>query len=374
MATAVRQVQLLLDRSNPVPLHHQLSAELRRLIRDGVVPPGEALPSIPTLCEDYGLSTSTISHAMTDLKREGLVVGRRGAGVFVAQSFVPVTELLVCVGYPVGVPTAGSFFYSIIAGMKRGFGRSSRRCILTQYDERPPTAQELGDLLRIRRADSAAGYRPRGEIGEALRELARSYPVVSLLCGLPGSGADSVVSVPGAALRRVLEERIASGKRSFAYVGKELLQRAFVDSPYADMRQCFETVTHEAGVVARVHLDEKVSDTSEPGEDARIAESAGGMPAGTVVVADSPHLAMHLHRRNPTLDLISYTESAATIDECGGHTTLLYTNLESVGEAASRLLADRLSHRVREPKTTRLEPLVLPRGVRPGGRASEPVA
>ena len=58
-------------------------------IRDDIaakrMQPGEQIPTITALCEKYRVSRNTAVAAIQILKDEGLVIGQRGWGTFVAD-------------------------------------------------------------------------------------------------------------------------------------------------------------------------------------------------------------------------------------------------------------------------------------------------
>jgi DNA-binding GntR family transcriptional regulator len=62
------------------PLHGQLEAGLRELIRSGEVEPGSRLPGEHELAARFGVSRHTIRHALGVLAQEGLVRRQRGRG------------------------------------------------------------------------------------------------------------------------------------------------------------------------------------------------------------------------------------------------------------------------------------------------------
>ncbi|SCG58863.1 winged helix-turn-helix domain-containing protein [Micromonospora humi] len=64
----------------------ELLADLSKKIKDGTYPPGSQLPSGRKLADDYDVSQSTISRAVAKLRERGVLVGRPGRGVFVAES------------------------------------------------------------------------------------------------------------------------------------------------------------------------------------------------------------------------------------------------------------------------------------------------
>jgi GntR family transcriptional regulator len=69
----------------PVPLYHQIVADLRKHVGRRKLKPGDLLPTEEQLCRQYGVSRITVRRAVDDLIVEGLVVRRRGVGTFVAE-------------------------------------------------------------------------------------------------------------------------------------------------------------------------------------------------------------------------------------------------------------------------------------------------
>lgn len=66
------------------PLWTQIAATLRAEIAAGLYAEGAKLPTEAQLSARFGVNRHTLRHALADLGAEGLVVARRGAGVFVA--------------------------------------------------------------------------------------------------------------------------------------------------------------------------------------------------------------------------------------------------------------------------------------------------
>lgn len=75
----------LLDTNNAVPLYEQLRMALRERLENGVIAPGERLPSEAELCQKYGVSRITVRRAVDELVEEGVLERRQGKGTFVAQ-------------------------------------------------------------------------------------------------------------------------------------------------------------------------------------------------------------------------------------------------------------------------------------------------
>lgn len=65
------------------PAYLQLAELLRRAIRDGTYPVGERLPSTRQLTDTHRVSLTTARRAVEELRRDGVIVGQQGAGIFV---------------------------------------------------------------------------------------------------------------------------------------------------------------------------------------------------------------------------------------------------------------------------------------------------
>ena len=72
-----------LGRDNPLDLHEQVAAEIRRAISDGEAKPGERLPPAKDLAAVLGVNTNTVLRALRQLRDEGLLEFRRGRGITV---------------------------------------------------------------------------------------------------------------------------------------------------------------------------------------------------------------------------------------------------------------------------------------------------
>src|SRR5438552_813335 len=72
-----------LGRDNPLDLHEQVAAEIRRAIAEGEAKPGERLPPAKDLAAVLGVNTNTVLRALRQLRDEGLLEFRRGRGVTV---------------------------------------------------------------------------------------------------------------------------------------------------------------------------------------------------------------------------------------------------------------------------------------------------
>lgn len=72
------------DRGEPIALHEQVAAEIRRAVAQGEAQPGERLPPARDLAAVLGVNANTVFRALRILREEGLLEFRRGRGVTVA--------------------------------------------------------------------------------------------------------------------------------------------------------------------------------------------------------------------------------------------------------------------------------------------------
>ena len=74
------------DRDEPVALHEQVAAEIRRAIAEGEATQGERLPPAVDLATVLGVNKNTVIRALHILRDEGLLDFTRGRGVRVVGS------------------------------------------------------------------------------------------------------------------------------------------------------------------------------------------------------------------------------------------------------------------------------------------------
>lgn len=65
-------------------LYQEIAESLRRRIASGELKPGEKLPPVREMAEQWNCTPGTVSRAYAQLAREGLVAGHRGGGTLVA--------------------------------------------------------------------------------------------------------------------------------------------------------------------------------------------------------------------------------------------------------------------------------------------------
>ncbi|OYU37701.1 MAG: GntR family transcriptional regulator [Pseudorhodobacter sp. PARRP1] len=79
-------MKILVNRNHPIPIRQQIRGAIEHEISFGRLPVGAALPSVRVLADQVGVAPMTISTIYAELKADGVIEGRGGAGTFVADS------------------------------------------------------------------------------------------------------------------------------------------------------------------------------------------------------------------------------------------------------------------------------------------------
>ncbi len=69
--------------SDGAPIYRQLKERVVAMLLDGVLKPGDALPSVRQVAAEYQLNPITVSRAYQELADDQLVEKRRGLGMYV---------------------------------------------------------------------------------------------------------------------------------------------------------------------------------------------------------------------------------------------------------------------------------------------------
>lgn len=84
-------MELHFDPHSSLPLYGQIYEQIRQGILQGQLPAGSRLPASRQLAEQHGLARVTVTAAYDQLRAEGYVVSRTGAGTYVAEN-LPIVE------------------------------------------------------------------------------------------------------------------------------------------------------------------------------------------------------------------------------------------------------------------------------------------
>lgn len=72
--------------SDGAPIYRQLKERVVAMMLDGVLKPGDPLPSVRQVAAEYQLNPITVSRAYQELADESLVEKRRGLGMYVTDA------------------------------------------------------------------------------------------------------------------------------------------------------------------------------------------------------------------------------------------------------------------------------------------------
>ena len=84
----MHQIPVVIDRSSPVPLYHQLAEQLTAAVENGTLRPGDPFENELALAARLDLSRPTVRRAIAELVGRGLLVRRRGVGTTVASQVI----------------------------------------------------------------------------------------------------------------------------------------------------------------------------------------------------------------------------------------------------------------------------------------------
>lgn len=81
--------QIRIDLGLPEPAFRQIAAQVRTLIIEGTLQPGDTLPSVRRLAVDLGIHFNTVAEAYRQLAGEGWVEVAHGKAATIAGRAVP---------------------------------------------------------------------------------------------------------------------------------------------------------------------------------------------------------------------------------------------------------------------------------------------
>jgi GntR family transcriptional regulator len=70
---------------DPTPLYQQLANIVEAMIDNGDYGPGQVLPGVGTMAQEYGLAKGTVRAAMQVLRERGLIVTMPARGSYVVE-------------------------------------------------------------------------------------------------------------------------------------------------------------------------------------------------------------------------------------------------------------------------------------------------
>jgi len=79
------------DTRDRTPIYEQLVQNIREGVLNGILRPGEQLPSVRSLSGELAINPNTIQKAYTELERQGIIFSLPGRGNFIAENLAAIT-------------------------------------------------------------------------------------------------------------------------------------------------------------------------------------------------------------------------------------------------------------------------------------------
>jgi GntR family transcriptional regulator len=80
------QLPIIVDKHSGIPVYIQLGERIRLLIRQGLLHPGDPLPTVRELAVELGINANTVGRVYRELQADGVLRLERGVGTSVAQT------------------------------------------------------------------------------------------------------------------------------------------------------------------------------------------------------------------------------------------------------------------------------------------------
>ncbi len=85
MVINIKKLGLSIDSKAEIPIYVQLKNQLRYLIQNRILKPGEQLPTVRELAVELSITANTVARVYTELAAEGIIELLQGKGTFVAE-------------------------------------------------------------------------------------------------------------------------------------------------------------------------------------------------------------------------------------------------------------------------------------------------
>ena len=79
-------ISMQIDRDSGIPLYVQIERQIELLIQQGVLKPGDPMPTVRALAVQLAINSNTVSRVYRDLQHAGVLILKRGVGTFVSDT------------------------------------------------------------------------------------------------------------------------------------------------------------------------------------------------------------------------------------------------------------------------------------------------
>lgn len=245
---------LQLNRQSTTPLYCQVEEYLRRQIERGVFAPGDMLPSVKVLCEEFGgLNHLTVRQAIKTLVDQGVVESVRGRGTFVTRTLSKTGRIALV------LPALNDFLtVNIAEGVQTVLGETPFRTIV--MDSRSDPEAELENIRQLEDLPLDGAIILPVRYGSLFEEIYRlkidRFPFVLIDRYFYDIDVYSVVVDNYRGAYDLTAHLIASGRKRIAWVGEVELSSA------RDRFQGYCDALNEAGLSYRRALIRKEEDAA----------------------------------------------------------------------------------------------------------------
>ncbi len=228
-----------------IPRYIRIRDAIIQRIESGDLKPGDQIPSLREMCQEYGVSSITARRALLDLLNEGIVERRGGLGAFVTGALRRATVAVVIIGYSEASwrRDSGSFG-QLVGGIASAAWEEEASLSVVPINDTARAAASLERLLHDQPIDGVL-FRIAGDVDWSILEVPRACGVEAVLIKriAPDKATPSVVPDAACAGRLAVERLVREGHRRIALVATTV-------SPdtYRDHRCGFEDAMRKAGL------------------------------------------------------------------------------------------------------------------------------
>lgn len=140
----LKKLQAGFDPGEPIPKYYQIKRIIKSQILNGSLKPGEKLPSVYMLAEEFNITRVTADKSLDELERENLVRRIQGRGTFVCETTAPLTA-----GEIVGLimPASGHVYQPLAENIIRGINQDNLFCLVINLDPEDNLEQKIEILI-----------------------------------------------------------------------------------------------------------------------------------------------------------------------------------------------------------------------------------
>ncbi len=228
-----------------IPRYIRIREAIIKRVESGALKPGDQIPSLREICQEFGVSSITARRALLDLLNEGIVERRGGLGAFVTGTLRHASVAVVIIGYTESSWRGDSgSFGQLVGGIASAAWEEEASLSVVPINDMARANASLSRLLRDQPIDGVL-FRIAGEVDWSILDIPHTYGVEAVLIKriAPGDSTPSVVPDAERAGRIAVERLVKDGHERIALVATTV-------SPdtYRDHRAGFERAMRDAGL------------------------------------------------------------------------------------------------------------------------------